>query len=140
MRILMLTIFLMSGICYAQERGHNVVMATLSDTTGVFDRVIGLLISNGYSIETESAKYGYINTGFKAWDYHSLSVRVAMDGQRVLFRGKMKSLMASAMGMGDAEANAEFTNSKSNIRRLGFDELVRLAQSLNPASITTHKE
>lgn len=140
MRLLLLTIFLASGISYAQERGHDVVAATLSDTTAVFDRVMGLLITNGYSIENESVKYGYINTGFKAWDYHSLSVRVAIDGQRVLFRGKMKALMASAMGMGDADIKAEYMTSKSKVQRAGFDELMRLAAELHPAHLTTYKE
>lgn len=140
MKTLLLIVFLMSGTCYGQTRGDNLVVVHVTDTTGMFEQIIRLLIVEGYPIEKESAKYGYINTGFKTWDYHSLSIRVVMGSDRVFFRGMMKATAASAMGMGDADIRAEYMTGKWKVQRAGFDELMRVGFLLNPLYLQFVKE
>lgn len=87
-----LFLFLVSAICfvsYGQSKGDSKIIAAVSDTVNVFNRIALFLVQRGYTIETKDSELGYISTQPKKlskW-LPEVKVNAVISGNKITLSG-----------------------------------------------------
>lgn len=113
---------------YTQEKKDSKVIAHVSDTAGIFNRVVKALLIDGYDLETRDAGAGIISTKEKELPTYAgkAKIRVIIDKNTLTFTSSLRLSFTSDFG--DMEGDVSFIGSKRSPMREAWNVMVKEAK------------
>jgi hypothetical protein len=132
MKSLFIGLFLIHTLCFCQQKKDSKVIVSVTDTSGIFNRVALYLVNRGYSLDRKDKEIGYISTQSKKptkWR-PEMKVLVIISGSQLTITGSADvrgRLSIDGLGSSGIFDQIVFTGKNTTMRDC-WDELVEIGK------------
>jgi hypothetical protein len=123
MKYILVILFLIPTLCFAQQKNDTKVIVSVSDTANLFNRLAAAFYKRGYTLETKDESVGFINTKEQEMKNYSpfQTIRAFISGNTITLTSKIR--------MGNlATFDVTFNNRKKNAFVAAWEEMEDLAK------------
>jgi hypothetical protein len=142
MKRLFTVLLLLPMVVFSQQKKDTKIIATVSDTSKLFDKVINLLYTEDYIVKVEDKERGMIVTearNLKADATTKVFYKLRLSDSTITISGQAKIDMEFTFGSVKTEMSyidVYFGGSKGSGLRKAWNEMDRLAKELGSVSYT----
>jgi hypothetical protein len=121
---------------FSQGKKDKKVIATITDTSNIFNMVVRSLYESGYSLSQKDEQLGFIETDWRQLDKTAGKVKttVLFEKDSLIFSSKYKLAFKSEFG--EMEADISYGGAKGSDMRIYWEELVRLAKQFGTVTFS----
>lgn len=127
-------ILLISAVCYSQQKKDSKIIAHITDTANLFNRLSSALYEAGYDLETNNPTIGFVSTKDKEMKKYAVKgkLRASIRDTAIIFTGQMRLSFKSEFG--DMYTDVEYIGAKNSPMREVWNDMDSIAKQLGPVT------